>query len=289
MGAQGAISWPVFADMRQRWASRIRLQGVSLATLAHYEGQAGEQLADLVAEHGGILGAVVVDESNPLLERVFSLARDRNLDLDFHADETPNPQSNGLEAIAEATIKFGYQGRVTAGHCCSLARQTERDAERTIARVSSAGVAVVSLPMCNMYLQDRRPSDYTPRWRGVTLVKELAAAGVPVAVASDNTRDAFYAYGDLDPIEVFAQAVRVLHLDSPLGGWARAITAIPSSIMGSAGGELRTGQSADFILFRARSWSELLSRPGTPRLVVRAGRPLTEGPPDYRELDSLRS
>jgi cytosine/creatinine deaminase len=290
MGAQAAISWPVLARMRERWAGRVALQGVSLAMLDSYFGADGEQLADLVADYGGILGAIVVDhpDPGPALERVFSLARDRGLDLDFHADETDNPNSNGLEAIAEATIRFRWEGRVTAGHCCSLACRPQADVERTIGRVAAAGMAIVSLPMCNMYLQDRQMPGRTPRWRGVTLLKELAAAGVPVAVASDNTRDPFYAYGDLDAIEVFAQAVRIAQLDNPLGGWARAVTATPAGIMGTViGGTIGRGRVADFILFRARSWSELLSRPTGPRLVVRGGRPLTDGPPDYRELDSL--
>ncbi len=291
MGPQAAISWPVLAKMRDRWAGRIALQGVSLAMLDSYLGEAGERLADLVADHGGILGAVVIDDPDPSrgLERVFTLARDRDLDLDFHADETNNPNSNGLEAIAETTMRFGWQGRVTAGHCCSLACRPAPDAQRTIDRVAAAGVAVASLPMCNMYLQDRQATGQTPRWRGVTLLKELAAAGVPVAVASDNIRDPFYAYGDLDPIEVFTQAVRIAQLDSPLGGWARAITATPAGVMGTAiGGVLAEGRDADLILFRARSWSELLSRPRGDRLVVRGGRPVTDVPPDYRELDSLR-
>jgi cytosine deaminase len=38
------------------------------------------------------------------------------------------------------------------------------------------------------------------------VTQELASAGVPVALASDNTRDQFYAYGDLDMLEVFSQA-----------------------------------------------------------------------------------
>jgi cytosine deaminase len=289
MGPQSAISWPVLAHMRDRWAGRVALQGVSLAMLDHYAGEAGEWLADLVADHGGILGAVVIDDPQPNLERVFSLARDRDLDLDFHADETDNSNSNGLEAIAKATMRFGWQGRVTAGHCCSLACRPAADAERTIAHVAAAGVAIVSLPMCNMYLQDRQATERTPRWRGVTLLKEFAAAGVPVAVASDNTRDPFYAYGDLDPIEVFAQAVRIAQLDNPLGGWARAVTATPASVMGtSVGGLLQQGRNADLIVFRARSWSELLSRPSGPRLVVRNGRPVSDALPDYRELDSRR-
>jgi cytosine deaminase len=55
-----------------------------------------------------------------------------------------------------------------------------------------------------------------------------------------------------------------------------------------AAGLLGQGRNADLILFRARSWSELLSRPSGPRLVIRGGRPVTDALPDYRELDSLR-
>ena len=36
---------------------------------------------------------------------------------------------------------------------------------------------------------------------------ELRQGGVPVAIASDNVRDQFYAYGDLDMLEVFGQVL----------------------------------------------------------------------------------
>ena len=49
------------------------------------------------------------------------------------------------------------------------------------------------------------------------------ARGIPVAVASDNTRDPFYAYGDLDMLEVFREAVRIAHLDHPFGAWPAAV------------------------------------------------------------------
>ena len=42
---------------------------------------------------------------------------------------------------------------MTCGHVCSLALQPDADA--TITLVMKAGVAIVSLPMCNLYLQDR--------------------------------------------------------------------------------------------------------------------------------------
>ncbi len=57
-------------------------------------------------------------------------------------------------------------------------------------------------------MQDRQTGGKiprTPRWRGIAPLHELRAAGIPIALASDNTRDQFYAYGDLDMLEVFSQ------------------------------------------------------------------------------------
>ena len=58
--------------------------------------------------------------------------------------------------------------------------------------------------------------------------------------------------------------------------------------MGLAGrGELRVGAPADLVLFNARGYSELLSRPQSDRVVLRAGKAIDTKLPDYRELDHL--
>ena len=43
----------------------------------------------------------------------------------------------------------------------------------------------------------------------------------------------------------------------------------------------------NLILFRARSWTELLARPQSDRIVLRGGQPIETTLPDYRELDDL--
>jgi cytosine deaminase len=218
------------------------------------------------------------------------IAGEVGLDLDIHCDETLDPDSHALRHLADAVLATGYRGRVVAGHCCALSAQTPEVAARTIARTAEAGIAVVSLPMCNLYLQDRR-SPVTPRRRGVTLVSELRAAGIEVALASDNTRDPFYAYGDLDPLEVLREGARIAHLDHPMEkafDWARAVTTIPAAIAEfSHKGQIALGQPADLVLLRARNWTELNARPQADRIVLRAGRPIEARLPDYRELDDL--
>lgn len=292
----GPLSWRVFPRLRDAWAGRITLQASSIRPLADFAGETGRALADLVAAEGGALGMVVQlpggadaplpAELQPQLDRFFALAEDRGLDLDLHVDETGAAGSRALGAIALTALRRGFRGRIQAGHCCSLAMQPEAMARETIRRCAEAGIAVVVLPMCNLYLQDRT-AGRTPRWRGVTLVHELRAAGIPVSVASDNTRDPFFAYGDLDMVEVYREATRILHLDHPVADWPRAATATPAGVMGLAGrGWLRPGDAADLVLFRARFWSEFLARPQADRIVLRAGRVLEAEPPDWRELDA---
>jgi cytosine/creatinine deaminase len=285
---QAEISWPVLAAMRAEWQGRVALQGVSLIGIEAFRDEAaGARLADLVARHGGILGAAMTTgpDLDILLDRVFALAQARDLDLDFHVDETTDPQSRSLSHIAAVSIQRRFRGHVVVGHCCSLALQPAVEADRTMDLVAEAGLAVVSLPMCNLYLMDRA-GGHTPRWRGVTLLHELAARGVKTMAASDNCRDPFYAYGDHDALEVFRQAVRVAHLDHPVGEWPRLVTVTPAAVMGL---DLRIAEEspADLVLFRARNYNELLSRSQHDRTVLRDGAPIDTTTPDYRELDPL--
>ncbi|MCQ8784017.1 cytosine deaminase [Mangrovibrevibacter kandeliae] len=294
---QHDISWPLFAAMRERWAGRIELQAVALVGPDHLLDPAVlDEVARMAAAHGGLLGGSVAvhDRAPEAVRAAVETAGRHGLDLDLHIDESGDPKARSLRALAEAVIETGYAGRVTAGHCCSLAIQDEGFVRDTIARVAEAGITIVSLPMCNMYLQDRAPADgpaRTPRWRGVTLVNELQAAGVAVALASDNTRDPFYAYGDLDMLEVFRESARIAQFDHPVADawdWLRAVTALPAATCGfDYQARITPGASADLVLFGARTWHELMARPQGERTVLRAGRAIDTTLPDYRELDDL--
>ena len=284
---QDAISWPVFRDLRAEWAGRITLQASCLLGIDRMD-DGFDTTADIVADSGGVLGVVTypVPDLQTRLNRFFAAAQDRGLEVDFHVDETLDPGAETLRAIAQTVLDLGFDRPVTVGHCCSLSAQDEGRALDTLDLVARAGLNVVSLPMCNLYLQDRH-AGRTPRMRGITLVHEMKARGINVSFASDNTRDPFYAYGDLDMVEVLRQATRIGHLDHSDTDWVQSVLANPARALGLPAPVLTPGAPADLVIFRARSWTELFARPQSDRIVLRAGRAIDRALPDYRELDHL--
>lgn len=286
---QDDISWPVFRALRDAWAGRIDLQACCLLGIDRMDLYgAFPHTADLVAESGGVLGVVTypVEGFDRLLTGFLDHAVKRGLPVDFHVDETMDASVETLRRIAEIILETGFDAPVTVGHCCSLSSQDEARALDTLDLVAKAGISVVSLPLCNLYLQDRH-AGRTPRQRGITLVQEMVERGIPVAFASDNTRDPFYAYGDLDMLEVMRMATRIGHLDHGRADWPLAVSATPAQICGFRETSLAAGAPADLIIFNARSWTELHARPHSDRIVLRDGAVLDTRLPDYAELDRL--
>jgi cytosine deaminase len=287
-------SWQALSGIRAHWRDRVALQGVALCPIDLLQDEFGDRVAAIVAQCDGLLGGVTrasvgnhgapLDNIDALLDRVFALAARHDLDVDLHVDETHDPAAATLPHVARAVLRHGYKGRVVCGHCCSLATQSESEADRTLDLVAAADIAIVTLPTVNMYLQDRT-AKRTPRWRGVTVVHEMLRRGIRVAAAGDNCRDSFHAYGDHDVVDTFRQAVRILHLDHPLSGAPALVGAMPASVGKFAGhGRLVPGAPADFIIFNARSINEIVSRPQSDRIVIRDGERLRAAVPEYSEL-----
>jgi cytosine deaminase len=286
----GEANHAAMQELREVWRGRIALQTVPLTGIANYSGADGDRVADLALGYGACaLGgwSPMSQELPGQLDRLLAIARDRGVGLDLHVDENGDPQAEVLRTVAEAVIRNGFGNPVVCGHCCSLSVQAPGRQRSTIALVKEAGIRVVSLPLCNLYLQDRRGTEFprTPRWRGLTLIHDLLDAGVPVACASDNVRDAFHAFGDFDAAEIYIQSVRLAHLDSRLGDSAAVITTAAADIIGRPDmGRVAPGAPAHLVVFPARSFSEFLSRPGSRRRLV-DGEDIREArPPEFGEL-----
>ncbi len=255
-------------EAREAVRDRLDVELVAFATkFADPTTAAGiARLRWAAGEGADMLGAVPAFHSDPVrsIERVLDLALDLGLPIDLHVDEASVSDAFVLEALADATVARGLEGRVTASHTCALATVDAATAERTIAKLAEARITVVSLPALNLFLQGR--GDGTPRVRGITLVRELLAAGVEVRFGSDNVQDVFYPYGDADPLEA---------------GWLAAITAHVDDedalLAGIAGGRSRldVGDPADLVLVDAATFGDAVSRRPAGRTVIRSGAVVT--------------
>jgi cytosine deaminase len=289
-------SWQVFTELRDAWRNRVALQGVASVPIDVWGTDYGRRLADLTAASGGVLGGVtrssqqhhaqLLPNIDALLDDLLRLAIERGLDIDLHVDESSDPAAASLERVAQAVLRHKFRGRVVCGHCCSLSVQSDEMVQRTLAVCAEAGIAVASMAPVNLYFHDRA-AGRTPRWRGITLIHELQAAGIPVAVASDNIRDPFHPFGDYDMLEVLKTSLYIGHLDQRLPHAPLFAGRTPADIIGVAPiGRLEAGAAARLILLNARSLSELLSRPQSDRIIIDRGRQVTDPLPDFAELDA---
>ncbi len=268
---------PVVAA-RDAFRGLVDVQIVAFPQLGLIDDPAGVRwMREAMRQGADVVGGMPHHEASPAaaarhIELCFEVAEEFDADVDMHVDETDDPASRSLELLAEATIRHGYQGRVTAGHCCALAAYDDAYAARVIERVAEAQINVITNPLVNLYLQGR--GDREPRRRGITRVKELLAAGVNVACGMDDVRNIFFPFGRMDMLEVAMFTSVTAHLtapdeietafDMPRGRAARALRL--------TGYGVAVGAPADMVFLPAADAQEALQLQPAQRKVVRNGR-----------------
>ena len=271
------LAWNVLAELAAEWQGRIALQQVSLIKLPLFADLAqARRLAARVAATGpqALLGAFVHSSNfdEQALRHVFIAAGEAGLDVDLHVDEELDPQARGLAATARILRETGFSNRVVCGHTCSLAMQPEAEALATLDAVAQLPITLISLPITNLLLQDAT-TGRTPRQRGLTLLKEARARGIPLLIASDNVQDPFCRVGSYDPVEALAAGVLAGQLEQPFDVWSESLCRADWLHRTPAASPSLVGGPADLVVFTAADAWGWPSR-ASQRVVLRSGVPL---------------
>lgn len=128
----------------------------------------------------------------------FDLAADYDIDMDVHIQDGGQLGHHTLEALVRETRERGYEGRVTASHCFSLAQAPDWWLEQYLNEFAALDLKTVT---CYNSIRCDMP------------VKELVDSGIPLGHGTDNDRDFVIPHGNSDILEAAQVMSLKLHGD----------------------------------------------------------------------------
>ncbi|MBT7855527.1 MAG: amidohydrolase family protein, partial [Nitrospinaceae bacterium] len=238
-----------------------------------------ELMREAMRMGGDVVGGVPYNDVDPErhLDIVFGLAEEFGAGVDFHLDFSDDPADCAIESVARRTVDAGLKGRVAVGHLTSLGAMEDSRAARVIEKIAEADINVLPLPATDLFLNGR--GDMPPRYRSLTRVKELIAAGVNVSAASNNIRNAFTPSGRGDLLEIGLLLAHVAHMTGAAErvGVPDLFTHNAARAMGiedSYG--IAPGRPADFVVLDSLEWGDIIIDQPEKRYVVKRGKVVVE-------------
>jgi len=212
------------------------------------------------------------------------IAEKRGLMVDMHCDESDDPMSRHVEALAFETQRLGLQGRVAGSHLTSMHSMDNYYVSKLIPLMAEAEMRVIPNPLINIMLQGRH--DTYPKRRGQTRVRELRDAGLVVGFGSDCVMDPWYSMGRADMLDVAVMGQHVGQLASrDDSAWCfEAVTTNSAAIMGLEGYGIAKGCAANLVVLQARDPIEALRLRAVRLAVVRGGRVIARTPANITQL-----
>ena len=206
------------------------------------------------------------------IEIVFELAAEFGVDATFTPTSSTSPSTCTSTAIVEQTLRRGWHGRVAVGHLTELAALPPPEQDRIIAGLVEARIGVISLPTTDLYLMGRRDTHNVRR--SLTPIRRLLAAGVPVAISTNNIQNPFTPVGTADLTHIAYVAAVAAHMGT--AGETRAlidcITRHPAAILRVPDHGLAPGCRADLVVWECREVEEIVTALPRRAVVIKAGR-----------------
>lgn len=271
----GLMSFEALSTLKREYAPAIDLQLCAFAQEGILKSPGTESLLREALRAGAdLVGGVPYVDPDPRrhIDMVFDLAVEFGVDADFHADFFDEPQHLHARYIAEQTVRRGWQGRVALGHMSEMAALPPDEQDALARTLAEAGVAVIVLPATDLYLMGRK--DVRSPRRGLAPVKRLLAAGVTVAAATNNVRNAFTPFGTAGlPLMGYLVGVGAhMGAEREIGQVLDMLTAHPARILGIQGYGVAVGSRADLVVWETERVETVVSALCPCRLVVKAGR-----------------
>jgi cytosine/creatinine deaminase len=233
-----------------------------------------ELMVEALKRGCGAIGGVPYVDTNPRgqIDRVFELARDYDVDIDFHLDLGPTAEGMQIDHVCRRTEEFQYGGRVAVGHVTRATSLSPSACDAMAKRMANAGVALTVLPATDLFLMGREHKHDYNITRGVVPAHKLLHHGVNCSLSTNNVLNPFTPYGDCSQMRMANLYANVCQVAKPadMRECFNMITTRPAKMMRLSDYGLALGKSADLVVLDSAS-SEMAVAELTPVLYAFKG------------------
>ena len=238
-----------------------------------------ELLRQALSAGADLLGGCPYTDTQPdeQIRRLFTLASQFNVDLDFHLDFDLDCSWNHVDEVIRQTQAFSWQGRVCVGHMSKLSMLPPKQLDEIAQRLAAADIAVTVLPSTDLYLMGRDHTHAVPR--GVAPVHKLKEQGVRCSISTNNFLNPFTPFGDASLIRMANLYANVAQLgdQQSLFDCFDMVSRDAAQILGLHS-PLDAGQDATFIAMSCPSASDAVATVAAPLWGMKRGRFTFERP-----------
>lgn len=150
------------------------------------------------------------DHKTDHLDILFEAGKKYNKPLHVHVDQFNSPDQKDTQLLIEKTRQYGYKGKVVAIHCISVAAQEKSYRQQIYKGLVEQDITVVACPLA--WIDSRRNEVLVPSHNAVTPVDEMLAAGVCVALGTDDVADIYKPFSDGDLWSELRALLEATHL-----------------------------------------------------------------------------
>ena len=218
-------------------------------------------------------GAPYTDtDSRGQIDRIFHIAREFDADVDMHLDFGNNADYVDIDYVCEQTEKFGYGGRVAAGHVTKYTYMAPARLAALTKQLASAGVALTVLPATDLYLMGRdRDHNHT---RGVLRVHEMLEHGVNCSLSTNNVLNPFTPFGDCSLVRMANLYANTAHVGlRDFSNCLDMVTSRPAKLLRrDAAYGIELGKPANLVVLDCNTPEEAVSELAIPLYGFKGGR-----------------
>ena len=220
-------------------------------------------------------GAPRYDSDGPAqISRVFELAREYDVDIDFHLDGGFEVWQLDYPQVCDTTDRMGWQGRVAFGHGSKLSCMPVREQQAIGRRLAASGVSLAVLPATDLYNGGRHQEYSVMRMTtdGNTLIEQ----GANSTISTNNVLNPFTPYGDcsLTRIANLYANITQRYGQHDLGVCFEMISSRAAQLMRLTDYGIAVGKAADLVIWDELTPGDIVAKCALPLMAFKRGRRL---------------